>query len=190
MRIQNRHVNNHLLNGCAGIELDLDLLYTNNNSLPNAYISFADSTVTVHKLLSDQTMSEHLVGRFLSNMLSPFSGIWGTGLSRPRSFKMQSSFSVQNGDFKWRVIGSIAIDLICIAGASITSIFSYALSAATITYLFGMTFGLVLVTILLVFVPPSKIQGKFSMSNPWVAIPFSFLTSFLAALLSRVILTK
>jgi hypothetical protein len=91
-------------------------------------------------------------------------------------------------NYRWRVLGALGTILITTSGIVLAVKFSSALSASAIIGLFGMEFSIVLITVLLVFQYPSTNQirsakqSRFSMDNPFIAVPFSMLSGILTAL--------
>ena len=102
---------------------------------------------------------------------------------RPKAPSKELLLVSHDPNYKWRVLGAIAVVFFTVTGVTLTAIFSEALAGGYIAGLFGMEFTVVLIVMLLVLRYPTANQEGFSMDNPWVATVFSTIAGIITSLL-------
>jgi hypothetical protein len=89
-------------------------------------------------------------------------------------------------NYKWSVVGALGVMITTATGLGLAVVFSRALTAQTILGLFGMQMSISLIIVLLVLRHPhandAAKRSRFSMDNPWIAVPFSTVSGLLTSL--------
>jgi len=96
---------------------------------------------------------------------------------------------IQDPNYRWRVIGAISLVFLTVPGIVLTIVFSQALTAPTIVFLFGLLFTLALAAILLILRYPSNDReidkAKFSMDNPLIALCVAVIAGIIEILMGH-----